>query len=128
MHVPEGLRYTESHEWVRLADDGTVEVGVTDFAQDTLGDIVFVDLPDVGVTFAAGDPFGEVESTKSVADVYAPVAGTVVAVNEALEGTPELVNRDPYGDGWLIVLRPTGARTAVDDLLDAAAYRALTEG
>jgi len=128
LHVPEGLRYTESHEWVRLADDGTVEVGVTDFAQDTLGDIVFVDLPDVGVTFAAGDPFGEVESTKSVADVYAPVAGTVVAVNEALEGTPELVNRDPYGDGWLIVLRPTGARTAVDDLLDAAAYRALTEG
>lgn len=119
---PEDLRYTPEHEWVR-ADGGAVRVGITDFAQDSLGDIVFVSLPEVGAVVAAGAACGEVESTKSVSDVYAPVAGTVTARNPALDANPELVNSDPYGEGWLLELDVEDA-AAVAALLDAAAYRA----
>ncbi|SEO86166.1 glycine cleavage system protein GcvH [Trujillonella endophytica] len=133
MAIPDDRRYTDQHEWtlVRDGDEGApvVRVGITDHAQDALGDIVFVQLPDVGAELAAGDPMGEVESTKSVSDVYAPVAGVVVAVNGALEATPETVNADPYGEGWLVDIRVDGGSgdpTAA--LLDAAAYRALVDG
>lgn len=121
MQIPEDLRYAENHEWALLLEDGSVRVGITDFAQDALGDIVFVELPDVGSTFAAGEAFGEVESTKSVSDVYAPVAGRVIAANEALEETPELINSDPYGDGWFLVLQPDEGAT-LDGLMDPVAY------
>ncbi|MBI1350830.1 MAG: glycine cleavage system protein GcvH [Actinomycetales bacterium] len=123
---PEELRYTAEHEWVRATDDGTVVFGITDFAQDSLGDIVYVSLPAVGDAVTAGGACGEVESTKSVSDVYAPLAGEVVAVNADLDGTPELVNSDPYGRGWMVELRPTDA-AAMDGLLTAADYRALVE-
>ena len=121
MNVPEDLRYADNHEWVRRQSDGAIRVGISDFAQDALGDVVFVELPEAGRRLAAGEAFGEVESTKSVSDVYAPVAGTVESVNEALVDTPDLVNSDPYGDGWFIVLRPDDD-SAVDTLMDAAAY------
>jgi len=125
--IPEELRYTAEHEWVRAdAADGTVRVGITHFAQDQLGDIVYVDLPEVGATLQAGQPMGEVESTKSVSELYAPVSGTVVAVNEVLSDQPETVNADPYGDGWLVQVEPADA-DAVAALLDAAGYRALVE-
>ena len=125
MKVPEDLRYAENHEWARLDPDGTVRVGISDYAQDQLGDIVFVELPEVGRTVGAGEAFGEVESTKSVTEVYAPVAGTVTAVNEALVNAPEAVNGDPYGDGWFVVITPQEGAT-LDDLMDAAAYTAAT--
>lgn len=118
--IPEDLRYTEEHEWVRAGDDD-VEVGITDHAQEQLGDVVFVDLPPAGTSVSAGEAFGEVESTKSVSDLYAPVSGTVTAANEALEDQPELCNTDPYGAGWLVRIQPDDA-AAVEDLLDAAAY------
>lgn len=121
MNVPEGLLYAENHEWIRKEDDGTLTVGISDFAQDALGDVVFVDLPDVGRDLGSGEPFGEIESTKSVSDIYSPTNGEVVAVNEALEDTPELVNQDPYGDGWMIRLRPT-PDASLDHLMDAATY------
>ena len=121
MNIPEDLLYANNHEWVRKADDGTITVGITDFAQDALGDVVFVDLPDVGRDLGSGEPFGEIESTKSVSDIYAPVNGEVVAVNEALEDTPELVNQDPYGDGWMVQMRPA-PEASFDNLMDAAAY------
>jgi len=121
LNIPEDLVYAENHEWVRRQDDGTIRVGITDYAQDALGDVVFVDLPDVGRDLGAGEPFGEIESTKSVSDIYAPVDGEIVDVNAELEDTPELVNQDPYGDGWMIVLRPT-AEATFDHLMDAAAY------
>jgi glycine cleavage system H protein len=121
--VPEDLRYTSDHEWVRL-DGDVVRIGITDFAQESLGDIVFVNIPEVGADVAAGAPFGEVESTKSVSDVYAPVSGTVGAWNEQLALTPELVNSDPYGEGWLVEIHGFDA-AEVADLLDASAYRAL---
>jgi len=124
--IPEDLRYTAEHEWVRAVDGGRVRVGITHYAQDALGDVVFVSLPEVGATVGAGDSFGEVESTKSVSEIYAPVAGEVVARNEALESRPELVNGDPYGDGWIVEIAPTDAG-AVDGLLDAAAYGQLTQ-
>jgi glycine cleavage system H protein len=117
---PDDLKYTPEHEWVRLAAN-TVRVGITSYAQDALGDIVFVSLPEVGSSVQAGQPFGEIESTKSVSDVYAPVTGEVVARNEALDSAPELVNSDPYGDGWLIEISVEDA-TSVDALLDAIAY------
>lgn len=126
MLVPDDLRYSTDHEWARPGD-GRVRVGITDYAQDALGDVVFVDLPPVGKVVTAGDVLGEVESTKSVSEVYAPVAGTVVAVNEALSGAPEALNRDPYGEGWLCEIDVAGA-DAVDALMDAAGYRQLTEG
>ena len=123
--IPDDLRYTAEHEWLRTEGDA-IRVGITDYAQDALGDIVFVSLPEVGAQLTAGQAFGEVESTKSVSDVYAPVAGTVTARNEALEGTPELVNSDPYGEGWLIVLAPSddAASASSEGLLDAEAYAA----
>ena len=128
MNVPEDLRYSAEHEWVRRLDDGSrVRIGITDFAQDALGDVVFVDLPDTGDAVSAGDSVGELESTKSVSDMYAPVAGTVAAVNDALADNPALVNEDPYGDGWLIEVDVSDA-SALDELMDAAAYRDFTEG
>ena len=126
MQVPDDLRYAENHEWARLEADGSVRVGISDFAQDQLGDIVFLELPEVGKVLAAGESFGEVESTKSVSDVYAPVAGTVAAVNADLIDAPETINSDPYGDGWFIVIQPEDAG-ALDNLMDAAAYAAATE-
>lgn len=126
MQIPEELRYTENHEWARLEDDGTIRIGITDYAQDSLGDIVFVDLPDVGAAITAGGPFAEVESTKSVSDVYGPVSGSVQKVNELLADTPEIVNQDPYGDGWFVVIAPE-AGASIDNLMDAAAYRTFIE-
>jgi len=124
MIIPDDLRYSSDHEWVRVEGD-LIRVGITDFAQDNLGDVVFLQLPDVGSTLGAGDSFGEVESTKSVSDIYAPVTGEIVQCNDALEADPALVNRDPYGDGWICVIRPTDT-TQIAALLDAEAYRALT--
>jgi len=125
--IPDDLRYTAEHEWLAPAGEGSFKVGITHYAQDSLGDIVFVQLPEVGAAFEAGGPIGEVESTKSVSEIYAPVAGEVVAVNPALEGSPELINSDPYGEGWLVELKATDP-AAVDALLDAKAYEALTSG
>ena len=129
---PEDLKYTSEHEWVRPTGQPgeggpSVRVGITDFAQDALGDIVYVSLPEVGAEVESGASVGELESTKSVSDVYAPLSGTVAAVNEALDGTPELVNSDPYGDGWLFELELSDP-AAVDALMDAAAYESSVEG
>lgn len=121
--VPEGLWYSREHEWVRL-EDGEAVVGITQHAADQLGDVVFVDLPAVGAGIAAGSPFGEIESTKSVSELYAPVDGTVTARNGALDAAPEVVNRDPYGEGWMVRVTLGGALDP-SGLLDAAAYRAL---
>ena len=126
MNVPDDLYYSSDHEWIRV-EDGRFRIGITDYAQDALGDVVFVQSPDVGAEFGAGDTFGEVESTKSVSEVYAPVQGVVVEVNGDLEVSPELVNSDPYGAGWLIVVEPVDLRS-VETLLDADAYRKLIEG
>jgi glycine cleavage system H protein len=125
--IPEDLRYTDAHEWVRDLGEGVVRIGITDHAQSQLGDVVFVQLPAVGDTVAAGAAVGEVESTKSVSDIFAPLSGTVVAVNEALADAPELVNTGPYGDGWMLEVRLEGAGGAapLDELLDPAAYRDL---
>jgi glycine cleavage system H protein len=132
MATPDDRRYTEQHEWalVQGSDGGAtvVRMGITDHAQDALGDIVFVQLPDVGEEVTVGNPVGEVESTKSVSDVYSPVAGVVTARNEALEATPELVNSDPYGEGWLIEIRvPGDGADPTSGLLDAAAYQAFAD-
>jgi len=127
MNVPDDLRYSSDHEWIRRdADTGVVTIGITDYAQDALGDVVFVDEIDVGETVAANDTFTEVESTKSVSDIYAPVSGTVAEANPAIVENPELLNSDPYGDGW--ICRITMSDPAqFDALMDAAAYRTLTE-
>ena len=122
---PDDLKYTSEHEWLRTSGD-TVRVGITHYAQEALGDIVFVNLPTVGAELQAGQPFGEVESTKSVSDVYAPVAGTVTARNEALDSQPELLNADPYGDGWIVEIAVSGGGLP-DGLLSAEQYRALVE-
>ena len=127
LDYPSDLRYTSDHEWVRVGDDGVVRIGITSFAQDALGDVVYVSLPAVGDTVTPGDSCGEVESTKSVSDVYAPVSGEIVARNEALDATPELVNNDPYGGGWLFEVVPSDP-SQLDGLLDAAAYQASLEG
>lgn len=124
--LPEDLRYTKSHEWVRVNDDGTVTVGITDHAQDQLGDMVFVEVPEIDHELEAEDACAVVESVKAASDVYAPVAGTVVEVNEDLADSPETVNQDPYGAGWIMKLRPTDVE-AVDELMDAAAYLAYIE-
>lgn len=123
--IPADLRYTPEHEWVRVTGDGTVRVGITDFAQSSLGDVVYVQLPDVGSEVAAGEAFGEVESTKSVSDLYAPVTAKVIAVNGDLEANPQLVNSDPYGQGWLLELQADGdtLEQGLAALLDADAYR-----
>jgi glycine cleavage system H protein len=120
--VPEDLRYTPEHEWVLLREEGTVRVGVTDYAQTQLGDVVYIQLPQLGESVAAGEPVGEVESTKSVSDVFAPVEGEVVARNEALDASPDLVNRDPYGEGWMFEVEPADPG-AVDGLLTSEQYR-----
>lgn len=125
---PEELRYTAEHEWVSAPNaDGIVRMGITSYAQEALGDIVYVSVTAVGSDVAVGDSLGEVESTKSVSDVYVPVAGAVVARNERLDAQPELVNSDPYGDGWIAEIRPADP-TALDGLLDAAAYAATVAG
>jgi len=123
--IPEDLRYTAEHEWVRTVEDGRVRIGITDYAQDALGDVVFVSLPETGATVSVGEAFGEVESTKSVSEIYAPVAGEVVARNEALSSRPELVNADPYGEGWIVEIAPSDGDAAAG-LLDSAAYEKLT--
>ena len=123
MDVPEDLRYSREHEWVRL-NGSVARIGITDFAQDSLGDVIFVQLPDVGLDVVAGASVSEIESTKSVSEVYVPLTGVVSAVNEALAEQPELVNQDPYGTGWMFELEVTDV-SDVDALLDAAAYRAL---
>lgn len=125
--TPDNLRYTAEHEWVDVVADGRARFGITDHAQDALGDIVFVTLPALGAAVTAGEPCGEVESTKSVSDIYAPVSGTVVARNDAAETSPETLNSDPYGDGWLVEVEVADA-AQLDALLDAAAYRAHLEG
>jgi glycine cleavage system H protein len=131
---PDDLKYTAEHEWVRATgsgDDAVLRIGITSYAQEALGDIVFVTLPSVGTEVEAGQSLGEVESTKSVSDVYAPLSGTVTATNEQLDSAPELVNSDPYGDGWMFEIRPVdGIEAALgsDRLLDAAAYGALAGG
>ncbi|HYB80327.1 MAG TPA: glycine cleavage system protein GcvH [Mycobacterium sp.] len=129
--IPPDLHYTAEHEWVRRSGDDTVRVGITDFAQSALGDVVYVQLPDVGTELTAGESFGEVESTKSVSDLYAPVSGKVSAVNSDLEGSPQLVNSDPYGAGWLVDVQVSDVaelESGISSLLDAQAYRGtLTE-
>ncbi len=120
-NIPADLRYAKSHEWVRVENDGTVTVGITDYAQNSLGDITYVQVPKVGAALKAGEVFGVVESVKAASDLYAPIGGTVTAVNAALEGAPETVNRAPYGEGWMIKLKPADP-AAIKSLLDAAAY------
>jgi glycine cleavage system H protein len=122
-NVPDDLRYTSDHEWVRLEGD-RVRIGITDYAQDALGDVVFVQLPEPGAKVEAGGSFSEVESTKSVSDIYAPVAGTVVEVNAELADAPQRLNEDPYGEGWICLIEPSDP-SAVEGLLDAAGYQAL---
>jgi len=126
MNVPEGLRYSSDHEWVAV-EDGIARVGITDYAQDALGDVVYVDLPNAGAQIAAADSFGEVESTKSVSELYAPVSGEIVMVNDELADAPEKLNEDPYGAGWILAIRMSDP-AELDGLLDANAYAALTEG
>ena len=125
LNIPTDLRYSREHEWVRV-NGSIARIGITDFAQDSLGDVVFVQLPDVGLEIVAGASASEIESTKSVSDVYVPVSGTVHAVNDALTDTPELVNSDPYGEGWILEVALADA-SELDGLLDAAAYRAFVE-
>ncbi len=125
MQIPGELRYSSDHEWVSV--DGTrARIGITEYAQDALGDVVYVQVPELGATVSAGDSFGEVESTKSVSDIYAPLSGTVVAVNETLGDAPETINRDPYGGGWLCEIEIADA-SELDALLDADAYQALVQ-
>jgi glycine cleavage system H protein len=125
MNVPDDLRYSTDHEWVRR-EGNLVTIGITAFAQDSLGDIVFVEAPEAGTAVAVGDSFTEVESTKSVSDIYAPVSGSIVAINASLDAQPELLNSDPYGDGWICTIEMSDP-SEFDALLDADAYRALTE-
>lgn len=119
--VPAELKYNDSHEWVRLEADGTVTVGITAHAQEALGDVVFVETPAVGSELSAGSSAGVVESVKAASDIYSPIDGTVLATNPALEGSPELVNSDPYGEGWMFRLQPANP-AQINDMLDAAAY------
>ncbi|MCX4027145.1 glycine cleavage system protein GcvH [Endozoicomonas sp. SM1973] len=125
-NIPSELRYVSSHEWIRLESDGTAVIGVTDHAQEQLGDVVFVELPDLGANLSASDDAGVVESVKAASDIYAPISGEVVAVNEALEDEPELVNSDPYGDGWFFKVKLTNEEE-INELLDAEGYAELCE-
>lgn len=124
--IPSELKYARTHEWARLEEDGTVTVGITDHAQDALGDVVFVEQPEVGAQVAAQEEAGVVESVKAASDIYAPVSGTVVAINDSLEDAPEHVNEDPYGDGWFFRIEPDDPAD-LDDLMDAEAYGELLE-
>lgn len=125
-NIPANLRYTDSHEWILDNGDGTVSIGITDHAQEALGDVVFVELPEVGRALDKGEEFGVIESVKAASDLYAPLDGEVVAINEALEDAPETVNSSPYEDGWLLTLKPSDS-DALDDLLDAEAYAAIVD-
>lgn len=125
-NIPSELKYVASHEWIRVEDDGTVVIGITDHAQDLLGDVVFVELPEVGADVDSGDEAGVVESVKAASDIYAPLGGEVVAVNEELEDAPELVNSDPYGDGWFFKLKLSDV-SELDNLLDAEGYDQVCE-
>lgn len=127
MNIPDDLRYSSDHEWIRRSDGDVVTIGITDYAQDALGDVVFVEAPETGTEVAAADTFTEVESTKSVSDIYAPVAGTITEANPALDDQPELLNSDPYGEGWICRIQMSEP-AQFDALMDAAAYRQLTEG
>jgi glycine cleavage system H protein len=122
--VPDDLKYTAEHEWVRVGDGATVRVGITDYAQEALGDVVYVSLPEVGASVAKGAAVGEVESTKSVSDIYAPLSGTISARNEKLDETPELINSDPYGEGWILEIE-LADQNETEDLLDAGTYGTL---
>lgn len=126
MQFPADLLYSSDHEWIAVSD-GRVRIGITDYAQDSLGDVVYVQVPSVGTQVAAGESFSEVESTKSVSDIYAPVSGTVVAVNEALNASPDSLNSDPYGAGWICEIEMSDP-SQIDALLDAGAYQALVQG
>jgi glycine cleavage system H protein len=126
MEYPQELKYTSEHEWVSTEEGNRVRVGITDFAQDALGDVVYVDLPEEGTEVSAGEPFGEVESTKSVSDIYSPVTGRIVERNGLLGETPDLVNRDPYGEGWMVVVEATDP-SEVDRLMDGGGYRQMVE-
>ena len=126
MNFPQNLKYTNEHEWIRV-DGDIAYVGITDYAQEKLGDIVFVDIPTVGETLEAGETFGTIEVVKTISDLFLPIAGEVLEQNEALEENPELVNKDPYGEGWLIKVKPADVK-AVEDLLDAEAYKAVVNG
>jgi glycine cleavage system H protein len=125
MNIPDDLRYSSDHEWIRT-EGATVRIGITDYAQDALGDVVYVQVPEVGAVVTAGQGISEVESTKSVSDIYAPVAGKIVAVNDDLDGSPERLNADPYGDGWICTIEVADP-AAVEGLLDAESYRRLIE-
>jgi glycine cleavage system H protein len=122
--IPAELRYAKSHEWLKLESDGTAIVGITDYAQNSLGDITYVQVPKIGATLKAGETFGVVESVKAASDLYAPIAGTVIAVNPVLDAAPETVNQSPYGDGWMMKMKPADP-AAVETLLDSAAYTQL---
>jgi glycine cleavage system H protein len=126
MDIPSDLRYSTDHEWARV-EEGRVRVGITDYAQDALGDVVFVEVPEVGTKVDRGVSFSEVESTKSVSEIYAPVSGTIAEANAELADSPERLNDDPYGEGWICIIEPTDP-TQLDELLDAEGYRALIEG
>jgi glycine cleavage system H protein len=126
MEFPDDVRYTKEHEWVRDEGSNRVRVGITDYAQDALGDVVYVDVPEVGTSVTASQPFSEVESTKSVSDVYSPVTGTVLERNQLLEDRPELVNQAPYADGWLVVIETTDA-AQLGGLMEAEAYRTFVQ-
>ena len=125
-NIPNELKYLDSHEWVRVEGDGTVTVGISDHAQSALGDLVFVEVPAVGRALKAGEAFAVVESVKAASDVYSPLSGEVIAVNDALNGKPELINESPYGEGWLMKLRPSD-KSELDKLLDATAYKAVVD-
>ncbi len=127
MNIPDQLRYSSDHEWAVAVDGGRVRIGITDYAQDALGDVVYVQLPEVGDIISAGDSFGEIESTKSVSEIYAPVAGSVTGLNDALADNPALLNEDPYGDGWICEIQIDDV-AELDEMLDADAYRKLLEG
>ncbi|MEW2704400.1 glycine cleavage system protein GcvH [Streptomyces koyangensis] len=127
MNIPEELKYTEEHNWVRVLPGGAAQVGITSYAQTQLGDIVFVELPQVGQALDAGQAMGVIESVKAASDLYSPVTGKVTAVNDELEASPELINEEPYGDGWMVEIQPSDAG-ALNDLLDAAKYQGIVSG
>ena len=126
MHIPENLKYTSDHEWVMI-ESGRAKVGITDYAQDALGDVVFVDIPEVGKRVTVGETVTEVESTKSVSDIYAPLEGEIIEINQELDDSPELLNGDPYGEGWIFILELNDA-ASIDNLLSAKEYRELVDG